>query len=210
MRYTMTGRCYLGNNAPTTSTACESDEEVLANIAGKSHSASSTSFPPTPPTSESLTSTSNDYEMDWERDTIDEPMKKECQKEVPSKAHRRKYGKPFVSFVPDLAEELYLSEDTIPGALDIIIPPKTSYKGSSNPFYSLKTKSSTKTEASSQPPSNGQLHNFPSQNSQVRIVRTIKRRLSARDIMAGPNVKRRKLNKNSNNFEVIDKSPHST
>lgn len=220
MRYTMTGKGYLSNRAskspfPSTSTAwdidnIESDDEVLANFAVKLQHISENAQPPTPFTSVSLTTTPNGFEMDWDRDTIDVcSIKEENHKEVLLKAHRRKYGKAFVSLVPDLTEYLYLSEETRQGALDLIIPPKKNFKGLSNPFFSLTTKSSMEPQAGSQPPNNGQLHNFPSQNSQVRIVRTIKRRLSARDIMAGPNVKRRKLNKRSDNFEVIEKSPHS-
>lgn len=217
MRYTMTGRGCLSNTAPKLmSTSCasdviESDDEVLANfVAAKFHSVSAITLPPTPPTSESLTTTPNGFEMDWDRDAIDDcSIKEEYHEVVLTKAHRRKYGKAFVPFVPDLAEHLNLFEHTSQGALDLIIPPKKHFKGLSNPFFSLTTKSLTETEAGSLPPNNGQLHNFPSQNSQVRIVRTIKRRLSARDILAGPNVKRRKLNKRSDNFEVIDESSYS-
>lgn len=211
--YTMSGKGYLSNNnpkspIPSTSTSydidIESEDEVLANFAVKLHSVQENTLPPTPPTSESLTTTPNDFEMDWSLDTNDD-NKDEIHEEVLSKAHRRKN---YVTFVPDLSEHLNLSEDTSQGALDLIIPPSRSYKGVSNPYYSLTTKCSTKPAAGGQPPSNGQLNNFPSQNSQVRIVRTIKRRLSARDI--GLNVKRRKLNKrSSDNYEVIDEAPHS-
>lgn len=123
------------------------------------------------------------------------------------------------------------SDDTSSrGTLDLIIPPPKDFQGFNNPFLSQITKFrddtfhnrqsnfNLKSTATSSTTSNGGtvpnvskpqplpsvFKNFQPANGQIRLVRTVKRRLSAKDIMIGPNmeVKRRKLRRNSLNVEV--------
>lgn len=118
------------------------------------------------------------------------------------------------------------SDDTSSrGTLDLIIPPPKDFQGFNNPFLSQITKSrddtlhsikqsnfKLKTTASNgnvsktkhPPPLPSVFKKFQPGSTNGRLVRTVKRRLSAKDIMIGPNmeVKRRKLRRNSLNVEV--------
>jgi Polycomb-like MTF2 factor 2 len=96
-------------------------------------------------------------------------------------------------------------ETSSKSTLDLIIPPPDNFKGSNNPFHinyrtDIKMKGFEKISGSKR---NSFTNKFP----EVRIVRTIKRRLSAKDLLVGPNqeVKRRKIYKRrkSSNVEVI-------
>lgn len=101
----------------------------------------------------------------------------------------------------------YSSDDNSSrGTLDLIIPPPKDFQGINNPFLSQicepqptdpRTKAGAKTKKGS-----------ASGTSHIRLVRTVKRRLSARDIVIGPNmeVKRRKIRRSSGPFEVISTS----
>lgn len=112
----------------------------------------------------------------------------------------------------------YSSDDTF--TLDAIIPPPKNFSGINNPFLidtnachdsrpfgttSNKTillKCTTTSNSENVVPSS----TLP--KGQVQLVRTVKRRLSANDIIIGPNmeVKRRKLKKRLENVEVISTS----
>jgi hypothetical protein len=95
-------------------------------------------------------------------------------------------------------------ETSSKSTLDLIIPPPKNFKGFNNPFH-VNYKSDFKLNIS-----NDRLINKRNSNSkypEVRIVRTFKRRLSAKDLLLGPNqeVKRRKTTKRrkSADIEVI-------
>lgn len=95
-------------------------------------------------------------------------------------------------------------ETSSKSALDLIIPPPDNFKGFNNPFH-VNYKSDVKLNVEKL---NGLKRNqATSKFQEVRIVRTIKRRLSAKDLMLGPNqeIKRRKINKRrkSSDVEVI-------
>lgn len=115
------------------------------------------------------------------------------------------------------------SDDTSSrGTLDSIIPPPKDFSGSNNPFLIDNSNSSNSLLNSSTNPSTatvsgmsklnftnsiskGAAINSGNDKNQMRIVRTVKRRLSARDILIGPNmeIKRRKLKKRGDdNVEV--------
>lgn len=115
------------------------------------------------------------------------------------------------------------SDDTSSrGTLDSIIPPPKDFSGSNNPFLIDNSNSSnsllnTNTNQSTSTMnglsglnftnsiSKGAAINGGGDKNPVRIVRTVKRRLSARDILIGPNmeIKRRKLKKRTDeNVEV--------
>lgn len=101
----------------------------------------------------------------------------------------------------------YSSDDTF--TLDTIIPPPKNFSGINNPFL-------FDTNACHEPRPFGQsIVRSKTANSEnvvpankVQFVRTVKRRLSANDIIIGPNmeVKRRKLKKRFENVEVISTS----
>jgi Polycomb-like MTF2 factor 2 len=101
------------------------------------------------------------------------------------------------------------SDDTSSkSTLDLIIPRPDNFKGFNNPFHSNYRSDAKMIEKMSEfvrrsGGANGNLSKFP----EVRIVRTIKRRLSAKDILQGPNqeFKRRKFHKRrkSSDVEVI-------
>lgn len=110
------------------------------------------------------------------------------------------------------------SDDTSSrGTLDSIIPPLKDFSGSNNPFLfdsnSCSNGANNTTSTSTAASSSGL--NFSNSFSKIgsngvaydktRIVRTVKRRLSAKDILIGPNmeVKRRKLKRRKDdNVEV--------
>ena len=96
-------------------------------------------------------------------------------------------------------------ETSSKSTLDLIIPPPDNFKGFNNPFH-VNYKSDMKLKVSEK--LNGLKRNQVSNKfPEVRIVRTIKRRLSAKDLLVGPNqeVKRRKITKRrkSSDVEVI-------
>lgn len=93
-------------------------------------------------------------------------------------------------------------ETSSKSTLDLIIPRPDNFKGFNNPFH-VNYKSDVKLKVTEKLNGRQVLNKFP----EVRIVRTIKRRLSAKDLMLGPNqeVKRRKITKRrkSSDVEVI-------
>ncbi|XP_070509495.1 polycomb protein Pcl [Chironomus tepperi] len=96
-------------------------------------------------------------------------------------------------------------ETSSKSTLDLIIPPPINFKGFNNPFH-INYKSDMKMKVNDK--LNGLKRNqVLNKFSEVRIVRTIKRRLSAKDLLVGPNqeVKRRKITKRrkSSDVEVI-------
>lgn len=102
--------------------------------------------------------------------------------------------------------EISDSDEASRSALDLIIPRPDNFRGSNNPFhinYRSDVKLMKNIDMNVFRRSNGNGNKFP----EVRIVRTIKRRLSAKDILLGPNqeVKRRKITKRrkSSDVEVI-------
>lgn len=116
----------------------------------------------------------------------------------------------------------YSSDDTC--TLDAIIPPPKNFSGINNPFLidtnachdsrSFGTSNSNKINTLTKCTLNSE-NVVPSiiaptakVGGQVQLVRTVKRRLSANDIIIGPNmeVKRRKLKKRLENVEVISTS----
>lgn len=118
----------------------------------------------------------------------------------------------------------YSSDDTLSFTLDSIIPPPKNFSGLNNPFLNdtnachdsrslgiTLNKTSTLFKCT-----NNSENVVPSNSSQnkpkVQLVRTVKRRLSANDIIIGPNmeVKRRKLKKRFENVEVISTSTLSS
>lgn len=112
-------------------------------------------------------------------------------------AEPRKRGRPlkYERHVEVVNEVLDSSDDTSSrGTLDSIIPPLKDFSGSNNPFLIDNSSSSSASSRSS-------MLNFANSikkiDSKMRIVRTVKRHLSAKDIVIGPNmeVKRRKLSK---------------
>lgn len=114
----------------------------------------------------------------------------------------------------------YSSDDTSSrGTLDSIIPPPKNFSGINNPFLidtnlfnsisTAKTSNNGKINVNSFEnilPSTSSI--LPPTKNAVQLVRTVKRRLSANDIIIGPNmeVKRRKLKKRLENVEVISTS----
>lgn len=129
--------------------------------------------------------------------------------------------------------ELYDSSDDTSsrGTLDAIIPPPKDFRGRNNPF--LDHGSSSAATQTSTPKNNANGSGHPSlgfsgalsgnsaaavasgsgvrPENRVRMVRTIKRRLSAKDIHIGPNmeVKRRKVKRRAEQIEVSVVIPHS-
>lgn len=103
----------------------------------------------------------------------------------------------------------YSSDDNSSrGTLDLIIPPPKDFQGINNPFLSQIC--DPQADQQQQPNKIGKTKKGggPFGTSQIRLVRTVKRRLSARDIVIGPNmeVKRRKIRRSSGHFEVISTS----
>lgn len=110
----------------------------------------------------------------------------------------------------------YSSDDTF--TLDAIIPPPKNFSGINNPFLidsnvchdsrSFGTSSTKTTLAKCTNNSENVVPSSTLNKGQVQLVRTVKRRLSANDIIIGPNmeVKRRKLKKRLENVEVISTS----
>lgn len=80
--------------------------------------------------------------------------------------------------------------------LDWIIPPPKNFQGKNNPFHS-QYKSDVKVK-------NATLKRSIDKAREIRIVRTIKRRLSAKDIMMGPNqeFKRRRVMKRRKSADI--------
>lgn len=91
------------------------------------------------------------------------------------------------------------SDDTSSkSTLDLIIPRPDNFKGFNNPFH-INYRSDVKMKSFEK------INGFRrSGGADVRIVRTIKRRLSAKDILLGPNqeVKRRKITKRRKSADV--------
>lgn len=113
----------------------------------------------------------------------------------------------------------YSSDDTSSrGTLDSIIPQLENFSGMNNPFLidnnqrpfgSVSNKSSSSSKNGNLQPENGISTGGVGGKAHVQLVRTVKRRLSANDLIIGPNmeVKRRKLNKKRmENVEVISTS----
>lgn len=110
----------------------------------------------------------------------------------------------------------YSSDDTF--TLDTIIPPPKNFSGINNPFlfdsnacHENRVFGLTSNKNALFKCTNNSENLVPSSTlnkSQVQLVRTVKRRLSANDIIIGPNmeVKRRKLKKRLENVEVISTS----
>ena len=93
-------------------------------------------------------------------------------------------------------------ETSSKSTLDLIIPPPDNFKGFNNPFH-INYKSDMKLKVNEK--LNGLKRNqVSSKFPEVRIVRTIKRRLSAKDLLVGPNheVKRRKITKRRKSADV--------
>lgn len=88
-------------------------------------------------------------------------------------------------------------ETSSKSTLDLIIPPPDNFKGFNNPFH-VNYKSDVKFKI------NEKFNGLKRNSGEVRIVRTIKRRLSAKDIMLGPNqeIKRRKITKRRKSADV--------
>lgn len=100
--------------------------------------------------------------------------------------------------------EISDSDETSRSALDLIIPRPVNFRGSNNPFhinYRSDVKLMKNIDMSVYRRTSGGAGN---KFSEVRIVRTIKRRLSAKDILMGPNqdVKRRKITKRRKSSDV--------
>lgn len=93
-------------------------------------------------------------------------------------------------------------ENSSKSTLDWIIPPPSNFHGMNNPFHS-QYKSNAKYKAADKMMKKGQQNMFDKQ-PETRIVRTIKRRLSAKDIAMGPNreTKRRKNMKRRKSCDV--------
>lgn len=121
----------------------------------------------------------------------------------------------------DLFPDYYYSSDDTSsrGTLDSIIPPLENFSGMNNPFLidnnnprpfgSVSNKCSLSNKNGGLQPENGILTGGAGGKTHVQLVRTVKRRLSANDLIIGPNmeVKRRKLNKRRmENVEVISTS----
>lgn len=113
----------------------------------------------------------------------------------------------------------YSSDDTSSrGTLDSIIPPPKNFSGINNPFLTdINLPSSSNITLLGQSKQNlfkttanneNALPTTSTGKNTVQLVRTVKRRLSAQDIIIGPNmeVKRRKLKKRLENVEVISTS----
>lgn len=118
-----------------------------------------------------------------------------------------KESKDVISIKRQLDFEISDSDETSRSALDLIIPRPENFRGSNNPFhinYRSDVKLMKNIDMNVFRRSSG---NGGSKFPEVRIVRTIKRRLSAKDILLGPNqeVKRRKITKRrkSSDVEVI-------
>lgn len=126
-----------------------------------------------------------------------EPQAMEVKKE-PKKSKGCK-----VEIKRQLDFEISDSDDTSSkSALDLIIPRPVNFRGSNNPFH-INYRSDVKLMKNIdmnvfRRTSGGAGNKFP----EVRIVRTIKRRLSAKDILLGPEVKRRKISKRRKSADV--------
>lgn len=93
-------------------------------------------------------------------------------------------------------------ENSSKSALDWIIPPPTNFHGRNNPFHSLYKSNAKgkKADLSGKKGNKSVFEKLP----EIRIVRTIKRRLSAKDIAMGQNqeAKRRKFMKRRKSSDV--------
>lgn len=108
-----------------------------------------------------------------------------------------------------------LSDDTSKSTLDWIIPTPKNFRGLNNPFHSQYKPDVVVTTKSAKNSKNVKRNgNFAKNNDKhkhlraaegFRIVRTIKRRLSAKDLLIGKNqeVKRRKMRRSSGEIQVI-------
>lgn len=127
---------------------------------------------------------------------------------------KRKRGRPRLS-VPEKSNDSSMdinyssSDDTSSrGTLDSIIPPPENFSGVNNPFL-FDSNSANSTTNRPRKSIKGTENLVPSTSStaknQVQLVRTVKRRLSANDLIIGPNmkVKRRKTKKRLDDVEVI-------
>lgn len=95
-------------------------------------------------------------------------------------------------------------ESSNKSTLDWIIPPPSNFHGKNNPFHS-QYKSNTKYKASDKSMKKRHQNGFE-KLPEIRIVRTIKRRLSAKDIAIGLNreTKRRKIKRRKScDIEII-------
>lgn len=145
--------------------------------------------------------------------------RKKAKRSSSSSTVPAKRGRPRQKTEPRPIELYDSSDDTSSrGTLDSIIPPPKDFRGSNNPFVD-EHKSNGSLPAASTPKNGTSVSNFgfsisgstagnsslgsKSENG-VRMVRTVKRRLSARDIRIGPNqeVKRRKIKKREGEVEV--------
>lgn len=117
----------------------------------------------------------------------------------------RKRGRPCKNERPNDSSgwEIHDSSDDTSsrGTLDSIIPPLKDFSGSNNPFLIDNSSSSSASSKSSSLNFTNSI-NF---DHKMRMIRTIKRQLSAKDIVIGPNmeVKRRKLIKRRRGFVEV-------
>lgn len=137
---------------------------------------------------------------------VEPPLKVEVVS--PPKEKRRKRGHQIrtssIENQPDIVPTVNddsSDETSSKSALDWIIPVPNNFNGKNNPFHS-QYESSTKKKMSDKV-RKGQQSNFD-KLPEVRIVRTIKRRLSARDIAIGSNreTKRRKIMKRRKSSDI--------
>lgn len=144
--------------------------------------------------------------LDSLKQEIEQPVK--VEKLSPPMEKRRKRGHQIRTSIienhPDVAQTVNddsSDENSSKSALDWIIPVPNNFHGKNNPFHS-QYESSTKKKMSDKV-RKCQQSNFE-KLPEVRIVRTIKRRLSARDIAIGANreTKRRKIMKRRKSSDI--------
>lgn len=156
---------------------------------------------PAPKVKKRYLRSSRDSFSDTSRDSLKKP------KEPPRTSKRRRSAEKKV--VKQRTEEDSSNDDDASSrsTLDYIIPPLKNFQGANNPFNTLFGKDEVGKEAllpDVKPKVTAKLVRNPMANGGVRIVRTVRRRLSAKDIIIGPNqeVKRKKTKRKVSNGDV--------
>lgn len=187
--------CTSSDDSENVFTSSESDEDILADVIVEEHFR-------------------NLIDTNHLNQTPNDADKKEGGQPHQPTEIKRKRGRPRLS-IPEKSNEssmdisYYSSDDTSSrGTLDSIIPPPENFSGMNNPFL-FDSKSVNSNKIRPRNSIKGTENLVPSVSAtgknQLQMVRTVKRRLSANDLIIGPNmkVKRRKTKKRLDDVEVI-------
>lgn len=149
------------------------------------------------PLNQALDSLKQEIEQPVKVEEVSQPKEKRRKRGHQARTRSIEKQSDIVQAVNDDSSD----ENSSKSALDWIIPVPTNFHGKNNPFHS-QYESSTKRKVSDKV-RKAQQSSFE-KLPEVRIVRTIKRRLSARDIAIGPNreTKRRKNMKRRKSSDI--------